>query len=42
MNIDLQGKDLDIYVDRRAMMEKAVVDSYGMAGVTKSGSCRAV
>ena len=40
MKIDLQGEDLDIYVDKRAMIEKAVVDSYGMAGVTKSGSCR--
>ena len=39
---DLQGKDLDIYVDKGTMMENAVVESYGMAGVTESGPCRAV
>ena len=39
---DLQGKDLDIYVDKRAMIEKADAESYGMAGETGSGPCRAV
>ena len=39
---DLQGKDLDIYVDKRAMIEKADAESYGMAGVTGSVPCRAV